>query len=163
MLRNVTAGQLACIGEIARRIYNQIFPMLTRLLNYFKDRSLVLRSLFTDPVFPHKINNPGSLSQDDTQTSPDVLPPSHHTRSNTFPARILRRFDSGGGGEGGRRRGRRWEKDKEKEEEKVGGEGGGEDIRKNTYDSLYLIMFAKCLLVTFAGLTLTKTISFIVI
>ena len=41
----ITPGQLACIGETARRIYNQTFPLLTRDLNYFDDRSLVLRTL----------------------------------------------------------------------------------------------------------------------
>ena len=48
MLRNITAGQLVCIGEIAHKIYNQ--TVLTRDLNDFEDRSLVLRSLFSDCV-----------------------------------------------------------------------------------------------------------------
>ena len=47
MIQTITPGQLACIGEIARRIYNQTFPLLTRDLNYFDDRSLVLRTLFS--------------------------------------------------------------------------------------------------------------------
>ena len=47
MIQTITPGQLACIGEIARRIYKQTFPLLTRDLNYFDDRSLVLRTLFS--------------------------------------------------------------------------------------------------------------------
>ena len=47
MIQAITPGQLACIGEIARRIYNQTFPLLTRDLNYSYDRSLVLRTLFS--------------------------------------------------------------------------------------------------------------------
>ena len=46
MLQNITRGQLDCIGEIARRIYDQTYPLLERDLNYFEDRSLLLRVLF---------------------------------------------------------------------------------------------------------------------
>ena len=35
MIQTIIPGQLACIGEKARRI----FPLLTRVLNYFDDRS----------------------------------------------------------------------------------------------------------------------------
>ena len=63
----------------------------------------------------------------------------------------------GGGGIGRRRRRKRWE-----EEREVGGGGGGE-IRKNTYDSLYLNKFSNCLPVTFVGLTSTGAITIIVI
>ena len=47
MLRDITVGQLACIGEVARRIYHQTYPLLAQDVTYFDDRSLVLRSLFS--------------------------------------------------------------------------------------------------------------------
>ena len=47
MLRDITAGQLACIGEVARRIYHQTYPLLAQDVTYFDDRSLVLCSLFS--------------------------------------------------------------------------------------------------------------------
>ena len=47
MLEYITQGQMACIGEIARRIYHHTFPLLIRDLAYFEDRSLVLRILFS--------------------------------------------------------------------------------------------------------------------
>ena len=47
MLEYLTAGQMACIGEIARRIYHHTFPLLIQDLAYFEDRSLVLRVLFS--------------------------------------------------------------------------------------------------------------------
>ena len=50
MLRDITAGQLACIGEVARRIYHQIYPLMAQDVTYFDDRSLVLRSLFSARV-----------------------------------------------------------------------------------------------------------------
>ena len=39
MLRDITAGQLACIGEVARRIYHQTYPLLAQDVTYFDDRS----------------------------------------------------------------------------------------------------------------------------
>ena len=47
MLEYITPGQMACIGEIACRIYHHTFPLLIRDLAYFEDRSLVLRVLFS--------------------------------------------------------------------------------------------------------------------
>ena len=47
MLRDITAGQLACIGEVARRIYHQTYPLMAQDVTYFDDRSLVLGSLFS--------------------------------------------------------------------------------------------------------------------
>ena len=47
MLEYITPGQMACIGEIARRIYHHTFPLLIRDLAYFEDRSLVLHILFS--------------------------------------------------------------------------------------------------------------------
>ena len=47
MMQNITPGQLVCISEIARRIYHQTFPLLTRDLAYFDDTSLVLWKLFS--------------------------------------------------------------------------------------------------------------------
>ena len=47
MLEYITPGQMACIGEIARRIYHHTFPLLIRDLASFEDRSLVLRILFS--------------------------------------------------------------------------------------------------------------------
>ena len=47
MLQNITPGQMACIGEIARRIYHQTIPLLTQDVTYFNDRCLVLRILFS--------------------------------------------------------------------------------------------------------------------
>ena len=47
MLEYITPGQMACIGEIARRIYHHTFPLLIRDLAYFEDRSLVLPVLFS--------------------------------------------------------------------------------------------------------------------
>ena len=47
MLQNITPGQMACIGEIARRIYNQTFPLLAIDTSYFDYRSLVLCILFS--------------------------------------------------------------------------------------------------------------------
>ena len=46
MLEYITPGQMACIGEIARRIYYHTFPLLIQDLAYFEDRSLVLSILF---------------------------------------------------------------------------------------------------------------------
>ena len=37
MLKNITPGQLLCISEIARQIYHQTFPLLTRDLAYFDE------------------------------------------------------------------------------------------------------------------------------
>ena len=54
MLQNITPGQLACIGEIARRIYHQTFPLLAQDVTYFDDRSLVLRVLFSLRVSFHR-------------------------------------------------------------------------------------------------------------
>ena len=45
-----TAGHLACIGEVARRIYHQTYPLMAQDVTYFDDRSLVLRSLFSARV-----------------------------------------------------------------------------------------------------------------
>ena len=50
MLKDITAGQLACIGEVARRIYHQTYPLLAQDVTYFDNRSLVLRSLFSARV-----------------------------------------------------------------------------------------------------------------
>ena len=50
MLRDITAGQLACIGEVACSIYHQTYPLLAQDVTYFDDRSLVLRSLFSARV-----------------------------------------------------------------------------------------------------------------
>ena len=50
MLQNITRGQLACKGEIVHRIVSQIYPFLPRDLNYFDDRSLVSRTLFSERV-----------------------------------------------------------------------------------------------------------------
>ena len=47
MLQIITLGQVACISEIARRIYHQAFPLLTRDLTFFDNRSLVLWKLFS--------------------------------------------------------------------------------------------------------------------
>ena len=47
MLQNITLGHLLCISEIARRIYHQTVPLLTRDLAYFDDWSLVLRKLLS--------------------------------------------------------------------------------------------------------------------
>ena len=47
MLEYITPGQMACIGEIARRIYHHTFPLLIRDLAYFEDRSLVLSILLS--------------------------------------------------------------------------------------------------------------------
>ena len=53
MLEYITPGQMACIGEIARRIYHHTFPLLIRDLTYFEDRRLVLRVLFSLRVSFH--------------------------------------------------------------------------------------------------------------
>ena len=50
MVQNITPEQMSCIGEIARRIYHQTFPLLTRDLTYFDDKSLVLHILFLKRV-----------------------------------------------------------------------------------------------------------------
>ena len=47
MLEYIAPGQMACIGEIARSIYQHTFPLLIRDLAYFEDRSLVLCVLFS--------------------------------------------------------------------------------------------------------------------
>ena len=52
-LQNITPGQMACIGEIARRIHDQTFPLLAIDTSYFNDRSLVLRILFSLRVSFH--------------------------------------------------------------------------------------------------------------
>ena len=57
MLQSITHGQMDCIAEIARRIYNQTFPLLTRDLIYFENRNLVLRLLISERVsFRRKVN-----------------------------------------------------------------------------------------------------------
>ena len=53
MLQNITPGQMACIGEIARGIYDQTFPLLAIDTSYLDDRSLVLRILFSLRVSFH--------------------------------------------------------------------------------------------------------------
>ena len=37
MLQNINPGQLGCIREIAHRIYDQTFPLLSQDLGYFDD------------------------------------------------------------------------------------------------------------------------------
>ena len=39
ILTDKTAGQLACIGEVARRIYHQTYPLMAQDVTYFDDRS----------------------------------------------------------------------------------------------------------------------------
>ena len=57
MLQSITHGQMDCIAEIARRIYNQTFPLLTRDLTYFENRNLILRVLISERVsFRRKVN-----------------------------------------------------------------------------------------------------------
>ena len=51
MLEYITPGQMACIGEIARRIYHHTFPLLIRDLACFEDRILVLYVLFSLRVY----------------------------------------------------------------------------------------------------------------
>ena len=46
MLKYITPGQMACIGEIARRIYHHTLPLLIPDLAYFEDRSLMLCRFF---------------------------------------------------------------------------------------------------------------------
>ena len=46
MLEYITRGQTDCIGDIARKIYHHIFPLLIPDLAYFEDRSLVLHINF---------------------------------------------------------------------------------------------------------------------
>ena len=41
MLQNITPGQLACIGEISRRIYHQTFPLLAQDVTYFDDMHII--------------------------------------------------------------------------------------------------------------------------
>lgn len=50
MLRYITPGQIECIGEIARRIYDQAFPLLLRDVEHFRRKRQVLRSLFSQRV-----------------------------------------------------------------------------------------------------------------
>ena len=50
MLKDITARQLACIGEAALRIYHQTYPLLAQDVTYFEDRSFVLCSLFSSRV-----------------------------------------------------------------------------------------------------------------
>lgn len=50
MLRNLTPGQMDCLGEIARRIYDQRFPILARDVCYLRRNRLVLRSIFSGRV-----------------------------------------------------------------------------------------------------------------
>ena len=50
MLKGIVPGQLDCIGEIARRIYNQTMPLLERDLIFFRDMALVLRFLFSAKI-----------------------------------------------------------------------------------------------------------------
>ena len=50
MLQNTTSGQLACIGEIARRIYHQTFPLLTQVMTYFDDRITITDTIFIKSI-----------------------------------------------------------------------------------------------------------------
>ena len=57
MLEYITLGQMACIGEIAGRIYHHAIPLLIRDLAYFKNRGFVLWILFFKRVyFRGKVN-----------------------------------------------------------------------------------------------------------
>ena len=49
-LRNLTPGQMESIGQVARRIYNQNFPILARDIAFFRHRRQILRSLFSSRV-----------------------------------------------------------------------------------------------------------------
>ena len=46
ILQNITSGQLACIGEIARRICHHIFPLLTQDLTFLGQRLSVTVNIF---------------------------------------------------------------------------------------------------------------------
>ena len=50
MLKDITARQLACKGEVARRIYHKAYHLLAQDVTYFDDRSLVLCFLFSARV-----------------------------------------------------------------------------------------------------------------
>ena len=90
ILEYITRGQMACIGEIARRIYHHTFPLFILDLAYFEDRSLVLRVLFSLRVsFRDKSSHTCLLPQNLVNTSTNVLPPGHNPRSNTISTRIL--------------------------------------------------------------------------
>ena len=75
MLQNITPGQLDCRGEIAHRICDQTFPLLVQDLNYFDDRSLVLRFLFADRV---SFRRKKATLVYYHRTSTEILPLSHY-------------------------------------------------------------------------------------
>ena len=50
MIRNITPGQMECVVEIVRRIYDQVFPLFTRDLEHFRRKRMVLRSLFSQRI-----------------------------------------------------------------------------------------------------------------
>lgn len=50
MVQNINLGQMECVGEIARRIYDQAFPLLRQDVDHFRRKRLVLRSLFSHRV-----------------------------------------------------------------------------------------------------------------
>ena len=80
MLKDKTAGQLACIGEVARRIYHQTYPLLAQDMTYFDDRSLVLRFLFSARVSFGEKSRLDMLSQDDLTHFTTLLPLCHDQR-----------------------------------------------------------------------------------
>ena len=54
MLQNITPRQMTYMGEIARRIYHQTFPLLAKDTGFFGDSSLVLEILFSLRVSFHR-------------------------------------------------------------------------------------------------------------
>ena len=47
MLRNLTPGQMECIGQVARTIYDQNIAILPMDINFFRHKILILRRLFS--------------------------------------------------------------------------------------------------------------------
>ena len=91
MLQSITHGQMDCIAEIARRIYNQTFPLLTRYLTYFENRNLVLRLLISERVsFRRKVNTLVRNHRIITRlTYQNILPSGYYPRSNSYSKRGL--------------------------------------------------------------------------
>ena len=85
MLKDITVRQLACIGEVARRIYHQTYHLLAQDVTYFDAMLFILGS----GIFPEKESRLDPLSQDDLMPITTLLPLCHEPGSNPLSTRIL--------------------------------------------------------------------------
>ena len=108
MLEYLALRQMACIGEIARKISKYISFVDSRPGLFRGQKLSVTRIILIKGIFSWKSSHTSSLPQNLVKTSTKVLPPGHNPRSNTISTRILvchnmrsRWWWSSGGGGGG--------------------------------------------------------------